>query len=120
MGGEDEIFFGGVIFGVVITRLRRWSGVFGAKIGDVAVAFEAEEMCQAAEFVADYALVGDGVFGVAPGGVGFGEGVTVASNTFDELLGVVFFADEEDGVFNYLEVEAEGFVHATGEAEEVS
>lgn len=64
--------------------------------------------------------MGDGVFGVVPGGVGFGEGVAVASDAFDELLGVVFFADEEDGVVDYLEVEAERFVNATGEAEEVS
>lgn len=64
--------------------------------------------------------MGDGVLGVAPGGVGFREGMAVASHAFDELLGVVFFADEEDGAVDHLQVETEGFVDTAGEAEEVS
>lgn len=41
--GEDEVFLRVVVVGVGVGT-RKWSGVFEGGIGDVAVAFEAEEM----------------------------------------------------------------------------
>lgn len=43
-----------------------------------------------------------------------------ASDAFDKLFGVVFFADEEHGISDDFDTEAEGFVYTAGEAEEVS
>ena len=43
-----------------------------------------------------------------------------ASDAFYEFFGVVFFANEEYGVSDDFDVEAEGFVYAASEAEKVS